>query len=612
MTAISACDRNENISLDFMRGSDKIVPLPKNGAFNGRNMSIELNFMFGGEAGQGLQSVGFIIAKAFARGGYHVFADQDYESRIRGGHSFFRIRASDMPVSAVLEPLDFLVALNRETIDLHTPELGPDGVVIFDGDQISNTAGDKLFAVPLLKLAENTGGKVMANTVALGAVLGLVGYDREILNSLLRETFTGGIGESNVKAAAAGYDFAKHNFKGKLPAGKENLKPVSDTKRMLLNGTDAIALGAIAAGCKFLAGYPMTPTTPIIEYLASKEKEFGIVVVQPEDEISAINMAIGAAYTGVRAMTATSGSGFCLMVEGICLAGITETPVVVVLGQRPGPAGGLPTRTAQEELEFSIYAGSGEFPRAVLTPTTIEDSFWQTIKAFNLADKYQTPVILLTDHLLSTSYATVTPFDFSKVTVDRGLLFTGEAGVTTEEYKRYRVTASGISPRAFPGRGPALVVADSDEHDENGHLIEDAATRNAQVEKRMRKMDGLKKEISPPFRYGPEKADITLFGWGSTRGAIREAVDILHNEGASVNSVHLADVWPFPTGAVASALEGARKTYVIENNATGQLSHLIRAETGRKVDGRILKYDGRLFTPAYIAGKVRKGEVTAW
>jgi len=356
----------------------------------------------------------------------------------------------------------------------------------------------------------------------------------------------------------------------------------------------------------------MTPATPIMEYMASKAKEMDLVVVQPEDEIAAVNMAIGASFAGVRAMTATSGSGFCLMVEGICLAGITETPVVVVLGQRPGPAVGLPTRTAQEELEFSIYAGSGEFPRAVLAPTTIEDSFWQTIKAFNLADKYQIPVILLTDHLLSTSYATVTPFDLTKVTVDRGILFQDKAGVNREEYKRHRLTESGISPRAFPGQSPALVVTDADEHDEGGHLIEDAVTRNAQVEKRMRKMDGLKNEIAPPYRYGPQKADIMLIGWGSTRGAIQEAVDILHNDGVSVNSLHLSDVWPFPAEAVESAISGAGKAYVIENNATGQLAHLIRAETGRKVDGRILKYDGRLFTPAYIAGRVRKGEVAVW
>ena len=582
-------------------------------------MSPEVNFMFGGEAGQGLQSVGFILAKAFARGGYYVFADQDYESRIRGGHSFFRVRAGDASINAISEPLDFLLALNRETIDLHRKELNPNGVIIFDPAKIPGINGENLFGVPLEKLAETAGNKVMANTVALGAALGLVDYDREILNRVLRESFPGkdgSVGEANVRAAAAGYDYARQNFKGILPSGKDHLKPISPdgigVKRMLLSGTDAIALGAITAGCKFLSGYPMTPTTPIIEYLATKAKEYGLVVVQPEDEISAINMVVGAAYTGVRAMTATSGSGFCLMVEGLCLAGITETPVVVVLGQRPGPAVGLPTRTSQEELEFAIHVGSGEFPRAVLAPATIEDGFWQTVKAFNLAEKYQIPVILLTDHHLATSYATVPPFDLSKVTIDRGVLFPDKTGAKPEQYKRHQLTASGISPRAFPGQSPALVVTDSDEHDETGHLIEDAATRTAQVEKRMRKMSGVKQEIAPPHRYGSETAEITLIGWGSTCGCIQEAVDILRKEGTSINSIHLSEIWPFPAEAMAKALADTRQSYVIENNATGQLSHLVRAETGYKVTGRILKYDGRPFTPACIAEKVRKGEVTIW
>lgn len=575
-------------------------------------MSVELTFMFGGEAGQGLQSVGFILAKAFARGGYHIFADQDYESRIRGGHSFFRVRASDKPVPAICEPLDFLVALNRQTIALHLNELTVDSVLIFDGDQIKDFTDPRAFAVPLARLAEEAGGKVMSNTAALGGVLGLISYDIDILNELLRETFSGSVAEANVKAAAAGYEYARNNFRGRLPAGKQNIKPVSGERRMVLSGTDAIALGAMAAGCKFLAAYPMTPTTPIIENMAAKAEQFGIAVIQPEDEIAAINMAVGASFAGVRAMTVTSGSGYCLMVEGICLAGMTETPVVIVLGQRPGPAVGLPTRTAQEELEFAIHTGSGEFPRVVLAQTTIEDGFWETIKAFNMADRYQVPVILLTDHHLSTSFATVPSFDFSKIAIDRGAVFREPADGNPEEYRRHRVTDSGISPRAFPGQGKALVVTDADEHDEAGHLTEDAVVRNAQVEKRMRKMEGIKNEITPPYLYGPDTAAITLIGWGSTRAAIQEAVDILRNNRISVNSVHLADLWPFPAEAFQSVFANAQKSYVIESNAGAQLAHLIRAETGHKVDGSILKFDGRPFTPAIIADRVIKGDVELW
>jgi 2-oxoglutarate ferredoxin oxidoreductase subunit alpha len=327
-------------------------------------------------------------------------------------------------------------------------------------------------------------------------------------------------------------------------------------------------------------------------------------MVHAEDEIAAINMAIGAAYAGVRAMTATSGSGFCLMVEGIGLAGITETPIVVIDAQRPGPAVGLPTRTEQGDLQFVLHAHHGDFPRAVLAPATIEDAFWLTVRAFNWAEKYQLPVIILTDQHIASSYATVAPFDLSQVTVDRGLLFSEEEPQL--EYMRHRVTKSGISPRAFPGLSKALVVTDCDEHDEEGHLTEDAEERTTQVQKRLRKLFSLKQEIGIPQSYGPKKAETSLIGWGSTYGAIHEAVDILRKEGVSVNMLHLNEIWPFPTGAIADTLSRASNSYVIENNATGQLARLIKAETGRDVSGTILKFDGRPFTPKYIAEMVKK------
>ncbi|MDD5081868.1 MAG: 2-oxoacid:acceptor oxidoreductase subunit alpha, partial [Dehalococcoidales bacterium] len=403
-------------------------------------------------------------------------------------------------------------------------------------------------------------------------------------------------------AAKAGYEYARQNFKGDFG---HHLESIGGDKRMLLNGTDAIASGAIAAGCRFMAAYPMTPTTPILEYMAGRANDFGLAVIQPEDEIAAINMTIGAAYVGARAMTATSGSGFCLMVEGLGLAGITETPIVIVDGQRPGPAVGLPTRTEQGDLEFVIHAHHGDFPRAVLAPATMDDAFWLTVKAFNLAERYQTPVILLIDHYLATSYATVNPFNLALVNIDRGVLYT-EKTEDPSEYKRHRITRTGISPRAFPGQSRALVVTDSDEHDEEGHIIEDAETRAAMVQKRMRKLSGLKKEIAPPLLYGPKKADMLLIGWGSTLGAIAEAAEILREEGTSVNHLHLTELWPFPNEVVARAIDNASTSYVIENNASGQLSHLIRAETGRKASGRILKYDGRPFYPSEIIGELKK------
>jgi 2-oxoglutarate ferredoxin oxidoreductase subunit alpha len=373
---------------------------------------------------------------------------------------------------------------------------------------------------------------------------------------------------------------------------------------MLLNGNEAMSAGAIAAGCKFMSAYPMTPITSIMEYFAARGEEFGLVVVPAEDEISAINMVVGAAYTGVRAMTATSGGGFCLMVEGVGLAGMTETPIVVIEGQRPGPAIGLPTRTEQGDLDFVLHASHGEFPRVVFAPATVDDCFWLTVKAFNLAEKYQLPVLIITDHYLANSYFTTHKFDLNKVKIDRGLLFTKNNG--SGEYKRYAFSESGISPRAFPGNKDALVVADSDEHNESGHLIEDAETRTKMMDKRFRKLTQLKQEIIQPRFYGPEKADTLLIGWGSNYGVIKESVDLLNKAGGSYSHLHLNQIWPFPIEAVLAAMKNAQNCYVIENNATGQLAGLIRRETGLAASGSILKYDGRPFTPALIMRELRK------
>jgi 2-oxoglutarate ferredoxin oxidoreductase subunit alpha len=568
-------------------------------------MTIDINFMVGGEAGQGVQSVGFLLAKVFARGGYHIFADQDYESRVRGGHNFFRVRISDGKVDAIAEDVDILIALNMDTIELHQSEVVTQGVVIFDGEKIKGVSGDKgsLLSVPLEKMAEEKAGdKLMINTVALGAALSLVNYDLNTLNDVLIDRFgKGEVGDKNIAATKAGYDYVRSEHKGKF----HNIKPLSKAKRMLLTGNEAISLGAIAAGCKFMAAYPMTPASSIMEYMAAKSKDLDLVMVHAEDEIAAINMAIGADYAGVRAMTATSGSGLCLMVEGIGLAGITETPIVIIDAQRPGPAVGLPTRTEQGDLQFVLHAHHGDFPRAVLAPATVEDAFWVTVRAFNWAEKYQLPVIILTDQHLASSHTTVDPLDLSQVTIDRGMLFS-EKDDDPLEYMRHRVTKSGISTRAFPGLGKALVVTDCDEHDEEGHLTEDAEERTAQVQKRLRKLLSLKQEIGAPQRYGLKKAETTLIGWGSTYGAIHEAVDILRKEDASVNMLHFNELWPFPAEATADAVGKARNCYTIENNATGQLARLIKAETGYDVSGQILKYDGRPFTPAYIAQAVRK------
>lgn len=572
-------------------------------------MAIDFNFMAGGEAGQGVQSVGSALAKTMAQGGLHVFADQDYESRVRGGHNFFRVRISDKEILALSEKLDVLIALNKETVDLHQDEVKKDGVIIFDGEQTKLTAqSSRHFSVPIARLAEESAhNKLMTNTVAVGAAIGLVGYDFNRLAAILSKEFAhlgDKIVEGNAAAARAGFDFVAEHAKGRT---SQKIQPVTGApKRMLLHGNEALAFGALAGGCKFISGYPMTPATSILEYMADKGKHYGVVAAHVEDEIAVVNMAVGAAFAGVRAMVATSGGGFCLMVEGLALAGMTETPVVFVLAQRPGPATGLPTRTEQGELEFALHAGHGEFPRAVLAPATAEEAFHAAIKAFNLAEKYQTPVIILTDHHLTTSYATVDRFNLKQVKIDRGELLSAEESSRLSDYKRHLVTKSGISPRALPLQGKALVVTDSDEHDEAGHMIEDGKTRNEQNLKRLRKLDGLKTEISAPKIYKTPRAEFNLIGWGSTYGAIKEAAALLKEDKVAVNILHISQVWPFPAKEVALALGNKAKNIVVEGNATAQMARLIRRETGIEADDSVLRFDGRPLSPWYIVEQLKR------
>jgi len=561
--------------------------------------------MVGGEAGQGVQSVGYLLAKTFTRGGYYIFADQDYESRIRGGHNFYRIRIKDSEVGSISERINVLIALNRESVDLHESEVNDDGIIIYNSDNLNECKTDKkCLAVPMDKIAaEKFGNTIFANTIAYGAALALVEYGLELVAEILHEFFKSAeIAQDNIDAAGAGYSYVQQNLKSGITS---RLKPSRNQNHMLINGNEAIALGAIASDCKFVSAYPMTPATSIVEYMASKEDDLGIAVIQSEDEISAVNMIVGASFAGARSLTATSGSGFCLMVEGLGLAGVTETPAVIVIAQRPGPAVGLPTRTEQGDLLFAIHAHHGDFPRAVMAPADIEEAFWLTVKAFNIADRYQIPVIILTDHHLATSYGVVDKFDLSKIMIDRGQRFSVEKEGTAVPYKRHKVTETGISPRAFPGNPDALVVTDSDEHDETGHMIEDGSIRIEQMDKRLRKYTGLKKETALPRLYGPKDADSTLIGWGSTYGALREAVAIMLEDGASVNMMHFSELWPFPAESIIRAIDFTPNTFVVENNASGQLAHLIKAETGKTIDDRILKYNGRPFTPEQIIAEMK-------
>ncbi len=566
------------------------------------NYSIKI----GGEAGQGIQTIGDTLARVFSRSGYHVFTHQDYESRIRGGHNFFQIRFSDKPVTASRNKIDILVALDKESIEQHEKELSDIGQIIYDSSTLKQKHEKPQFLdIPFVDLAiEHGGSKIMANTVATGAVLGMLGMELDILLSIIKDTFKKKGEEvirANVNAAMAGHDYAvKQCMKCSFSAA-----PLAKPK-MLIPGIEAIGLGAIASGCKFYAAYPMTPSTGIMNYIAGKEKEYGIIVEQAEDEIAAINMALGASFAGVRAMTGSSGGGFALMVEGISLAGMTEIPVVIALGQRPGPATGFPTRTEQADLNFALYTSHGEFPRIIFAPGTPEQAFYLTNKAFDLSEKYQIPSIIIFDTYLSDSEWTYEGFDLSRIRYNDYRL-RGEVFANLPVYKRFAFTQTGVSPLGVPGEARHLVVIDSDEHDEDGHIVEDAETRIKMVDKRLfKKMPLIRHEIEPPLLYGHKNPDIVITGWGSTFGVMKEAVDELSKK-CKIAMLHFSELYPFPSTKkldYLKLLRDARSAICIEHNATSQFARLMKSETGYAFTGLINRYDGRPFTVEQLLGEI--------
>jgi len=570
---------------------------------------MDYTIKIGGEAGQGIQTIGETLGKVFARSGLHVFTNQDYESRVRGGHNFYQIRLSDRPVMAPKEAVDILVALDKESIRLHKHTLTQRGQIVYDADTLKerHDAVD-FFDIPFVKLATERGGdKIMANTVATGAVLGMLGLDLDALIKIISETFRKK-GEkvitANTNAALAGYD---HAVKGCLKCNFSVAGSGTAEAHMLVGGSEAIALGALASGVKFYAAYPMTPSTGIMNYLAENEKDHGLVVEQAEDEIAAVNMALGASFAGVRAMTGTSGGGFALMVEGVSLAAMTETPIVFAMGQRPGPATGFPTRTEQSELHMVLHAGHGEFPRFIFAPGSPEQAFFLTNKAFDLSEKYQVPAFILFDTHLSDSQFTYRGFDLARIrTTDYRLR--GEAFKALAEYKRHAYTDSGVSPLAVPGDARHLVVTDSDEHDEDGHITEDAEIRVNMMEKRLfKKLPHMQDEVAPPFLYGAHDPDIVIAGWGSLYGVLREAVDALA-EKYGIAMLHFSELIPFPGTEkfdYLRLLKKAHLTICVEQNATGQLARLMRTETGFEFGALLNKYDGRPFTVESLIENLR-------
>jgi 2-oxoglutarate ferredoxin oxidoreductase subunit alpha len=555
-----------------------------------------------GQAGMGIQTVESLLTRIFKLAGYNVFATKEYMSRIRGGANFTEIRVSSKPVCAFVNRIDILVSLDKEAVNHLAERLTPQTVILADitdlGEGFDQSRWNYL-DVGFTKIASDIGNKIYSNIVAVGTIAALFKVGDELINNCISNRFASKsdkIVNENIQAAHQGYKVGSELVNsGKISI---DIQPDSSVKeQILLSGTEAVGLGAIAGGCNFIASYPMSPSTGVLTFLAQHSADFGLIVEQAEDEIAAINMAIGAWYAGARGMATTSGGGFALMTEGISLAGMLETPVVVHLAQRPGPATGLPTRTEQGDLELALYAGHGEFPRILLAPGKVDDAFHLTQKAFDLADKYQVPVIILTDHYFVDSYYNIANLNLTDEKNEKHI------HETETNYRRYELTEDGISLRGIPGYGKGLVCVDSDEHDQAGHITEDLDLRVRMVDKRLGKLESLKAEILSPEFWPYENYKNLVICWGSTYHIVKEALVQLGRDDTSM--LHYKQVYPLHPDT-AGYLNKAAKTVVVESNATSQFGKLIKLYTGIEINERILKYSGLSFAVEEVEESLKK------
>ncbi|WML27437.1 2-oxoacid:acceptor oxidoreductase subunit alpha [Neobacillus sp. OS1-33] len=572
----------------------------------------QLSWKVGGQQGEGIESTGEIFAIALNRLGYYLYGYRHFSSRIKGGHTNNKIRVSTTEVRSISDDLDILVAFDQETIDLNYKELHSKGVILADAKFSPKKPEDteaSLYAVPFTEIATELGTSLMKNMVAIGATSAVLDLDINVFEVVVREIF-GKKGDQvvakNMDAIKAGFDKMKENLSTGIKTME--LEKADGKKRMFMIGNDAIALGAIAGGCRFMAAYPITPASEIMEYLIKKLPALGGAVIQTEDEIAACTMAIGANYGGVRSITASAGPGLSLKMEAIGLSGITETPLVIVDTQRGGPSTGLPTKQEQSDLMAMIYGTHGEIPKIVMAPSTVEEAFYDTAEAFNLAEEYQCPVIILTDLQLSLGKQTVEPLNYDKVEIRRGKLVAKEIPANDNAYfKRYEVTEDGVSPRVIPGMKNGIHHVTGVEHDEQGKPSESAANRIAQMDKRFRKVENIRFNTPVYKNAKHEDADVLFVGFNSTRGVIEEAMIRLENDGLKVNHAHIRLVHPFPTDEVLQLVRSAKKVVVVENNATGQLANIMKMNVGHaeKIT-KHLKYDGNPFLPHEVYTKCKE------
>lgn len=575
-----------------------------------------LSVMIGGEAGYGIMTAGELVGRCFSRAGLHICTDVEYPSLIRGGHNTYQICACQNEIHSITEKVDVLIALDDRSIREHLSVLGPDSQVLFDlyekpidpKKEFPDLKAE-VVPVPLSDIVkEKQGDKIMRNTVAIGAVMGLIDFPFNHVETVMRSVFGGKkdqtVADTNVIASKSGYDFIMDRGKCSV---RKRIEPVEKApKRMLLTGNDAIALGALKGGIRWYSAYPMTPASGILHFMAANEARMGLVVRQTEDEIAASTMAIGANFAGVRGMVATSGGGFCLMTESIGLAAMSETPMVYVLCQRPGPSTGLATRHEQGDLQFALNASQGDFVRVVLAPGDPNEAFYHTFNALNLAERYQIPVIVISDRVLSENFKTTLPFDMEGMSIDRGKLLTQEQLDKIPGYTRYQETEDGVSPRTIPGMRGGMFVANGDDHYETGETNEDPDVRKAQMDKRFRKLEKLIDETPGPLMYGPADADATIVTWGSCKGACMDAMNNLLEKGRSVNLLHFIYLKPLPRRLALEQFKKTRLTIGVENNRTSQLDRLLREELKISIDKKIRKYDGRPYFAEPLAAQIEE------
>ncbi len=516
-------------------------------------------------------------------------------SRVRGGVNSTEIRIASHRVSAFVDGIDILIPLSRESLPHLAYRMSEHTVIIGEKDVINS---EGMLDVPFLKIGREMGNTIYANVVAAGMIAGLLGVDRDLCGSYVEEHFgrlPEDVRQKNREAATRGHEIGQTLGRSEI---RIEIKPDPGMSGdIMITGGEAVALGALAGGCNYLCAYPMSPSTSVLTAMADYSRAADIIVEQVEDELGVINMALGAWYAGARAMVSTSGGGFALMTEGVSLAGATETPVVVHVAQRPGPATGLPTRTEQGDLNLVLHAGHGAFPRIILAPRDIEDAFALSHEAFNLADKYQVPVFLLTDqHLIDSTY-NIPPF------ATDGLKIVSYLAETDENYRRFQLTESGISPRGIPGFGRGIVCVDSDEHDEGGYITEDFLNmRNKMVEKRLKKFDAIREDAMQPILRGNPDYRTLVVGWGSTFSALVEALGLLGREDTAL--LHFSWLYPLPEG-IREYLARARRIVIVEGNATAPFADLLKLATGVSIENRVLKYNGMPFSVEELVEKIR-------